>query len=119
MASRVCVRIRKGINHCSQMAMASGTVPAGTSAALATSTDISSVSDLISQLNNSVALCLAADQAVKPTTLHLPRPWGGDAFACMRHVLSSAYPPRYTLALIAAHACTHIHTELVSKLTMP
>ena len=69
MASRVCVRIRKGINHCSQMAMASGTVPGGTSAALATSTDISSVSDLISQLNNSVALCLAADQAVKPTTL--------------------------------------------------
>ena len=51
------------------MAMASGTVPGGTSAALATSTDISSVSDLISQLNNSVALCLAADQAVKPTTL--------------------------------------------------
>ena len=83
MASRVCVRIRKGINHCSQMAMASGTVPAGTSAALATSTDISSVSDLISQLNNSVALCLAADQAVKPTTLRLslycspyPHPFG-------------------------------------------
>ena len=69
MASRVCVRIRKGINHCSQKPMASGTVPGGTSAALATSTDISSVSDLISQLNNSVALCLAADQAVKPTTL--------------------------------------------------
>ena len=53
------------------MAMPSGTVPGGTSAALATSTDISSVSDLISQLNNSVALCLAADQAVKPTTLRL------------------------------------------------
>ena len=74
MASRVCVRIRKGINHCSQMAMPSGTVPGGTSAALATSTDISSVSDLISQLNNSVALCLAADQAVKPTTLRFFKP---------------------------------------------
>ena len=29
------------------------------------------------------------------------------------------YPSCYTLALIAAHACTHIHTELVCKLTMP
>ena len=67
----MCVRTPKGINHCSQKLMASGTVAGGTSAAMATSTDISSVSDLISQLNNSVALCLAADQAVKPTTLHL------------------------------------------------
>ena len=65
------MRISKGINHCSQKPMASGTVAGGTSAALAAPQDISSVSDLIAQLNNSVALCLAADQAVKPTTLQL------------------------------------------------